>query len=103
MRKIVKTSLNESLNIEKRTPKIFNYTKYDYPSKEDLIDINSCNLTSDDIVQGFSYSIIGRGIKDSNKIKMIQDSIQMLVNIFPENNIYKEALEKSYDIKPRFK
>lgn len=87
--------LNEEF--ENKKPKIFTYTKYDLPDEEDLIDINNYNLSVDDIINGFRYTIIGRGIKDNKRIKMIIDSIKLLSEKYPENKIYSEALKKIKD------
>lgn len=83
------SDLNES-SVEK-LPKIFTYTKYALPSDEDLQDIHRHNLTVEQIINGFGYTIIGRGIKNDENKKMIYDSIKMLYDKYP-NDVYKEAL-----------
>lgn len=83
---------NESIE-ENEKPKIFTYTKYDLPSEEDLKDIDSKNLSAKEIFNGFSYTIVGRGINsNSNKDKIIK-SIKMLIDFNPNNTEYKEALK----------
>jgi len=80
--------------IEKCKPKIFTYTSYRLPNNEDLEDINNCNLSANKIIDGFSYTIIGRGMSSKgNKLKITQ-SIQMLCDKYPQNNTYKEALKE---------
>lgn len=96
-----KQKLNEDNNNNK--PKIFRISKYDYPSKMDLIEINACKLNADEILDGFSYTIIGKGINDSGKIKKIQKSIKMLADSYPEKEVYKEAYRKSLELKSRWK
>ena len=103
-RSLYRYSLDELKEIEKfylksesdtnNKPKIFTETKYDLPEEEDLVDINNFDLSADDIINGFGYTIIGRGIKDDKKIKMIIDSIKLLCEKYPQNEIYKEALKK---------
>lgn len=83
-------------------PKLFTYTAYRLPNKEDLIDIDNCKLTSDEIIEGFGYTIVGRGILGSKQRKDIIQSIQMLVDMFPTNKEYKKALEtvkQKYNLK----
>ena len=57
-------------------------------------EFENYDLSSEDIIKGFSYTIIGRGIKSNNHIQMIIESIKMLCDKFPNNEIYKEALSK---------
>lgn len=111
LKKIADFYLNESFHMSDETPisidnehksistkpKIFSATKYDLPSDDDLIDINNFELSSDDIINGFSYTIIGRGIIDDKKKQDIYKSIEMLSEKFPENKTYKEALNKIKD------
>lgn len=78
----------------KNLPKIFTFTKYKLPTPEDLIDINNYNLSADDIIQGFGYTIIGKGIRTSENINNIVNSIKMLCEAYPDNEIYNEALNK---------
>lgn len=73
-------------------PKIFSYTIYRLPTKEELIDVDNHHLNSDEIIKGFHYTIIGRGMKSKDNMKMIKKSIEMLSNLFPDNNEYKAAL-----------
>jgi hypothetical protein len=75
-------------------PKIFQQTIYRLPTKEELLEINSCNLSVNEIINGFSYTIIGRGISSLKNKKMIIESIKLLTNQFPNNKTYKEALEE---------
>lgn len=76
------------------TPKLFTYTAYRLPNKEDLIDIDNYKLTSDEIIKGFGYTIVGRGKLGDEQKKDIIKSIQMLVDMFPTNKEYKKALKK---------
>jgi hypothetical protein len=93
----MKISFNDFLN-EKiiNKPTIFNKTIYRLPTIEELIEVNEFNLSSDEILSGFKYTIIGRGIKDIENKKLIIESIKLLCNLFPNNENYKKALKKSY-------
>jgi hypothetical protein len=95
----VKTSLNEGLGSNK--PIIFSRTIYRIPTKEELEDVNSYNLNSEEILNGFRYTLVGRGILD-NKIKQqIIESIEMLIKLFPDNIEYENALEEAKELKVR--
>lgn len=52
-------------------------------------------LSSDDILDGFNYTIVGRGIQCPSNSKKIIDSIGMLVDRYPDNAVYQEALVKA--------
>lgn len=81
-------------NTSENKPSIFKQTIYRLPNEQELEEfINFPNLTSDDIINGFTYTIIGKGVKNANNNKMIIDSIQMLSDKYPENKEYKKALE----------
>lgn len=75
------------------TPNIFLHTTYRLPTKEDLIDIDNHHLNAKEIVNGFGYTVVGRGINSSKNHDMIIKSIEMLCNQFPDNDEYKKALE----------
>lgn len=99
IKKLVKTSLNEGLGSNK--PSIFSRTIYRIPTKEELEEVNSYNLNSEEILEGFRYTIVGRGILD-NKIKnQIIESIEMLVKLFPNNIEYENALNEAVELKIR--
>jgi hypothetical protein len=84
---------------ESRTPEMFSRTHYRLPTEEDLIDIDSCRLSPKQIVDGFSYTIIGRGMRSAENTIMIATSLGMLYAMFPKPE-YKKAIEiykGSYD------
>ena len=106
MEKIMKFAefINESINNSNTNiwdkygddlPQIFKHTIYRIPTNDELVDVNSFNLTADDIIQGFGYTIVGRGIKGTENQKMIHDSIKKLSSMFPDNIEYIKALKKS--------
>lgn len=79
---------------QKSLPEIFTHTIYRLPTYEELHDVNKHQLNVNEIIGGFKYTIIGRGISDERAKKMIHQSILILSKLFPENKIYKEALDK---------
>jgi len=83
--KLIQTSVEK--------PSIFQNTTYRLPSKGDLIDIDSSNLTAEEIFKGFFYTIVGRGILRDPEKKMIIRAIQMLCELFPNNTTYRDALK----------
>lgn len=89
-------SLDELKTLEKyymdNKPSIFTYTIYRLPTDAELEEINNCDLSADDIVNGFSYTIIGRGIISTKNKQMIIKSIEMLCEKYPDNTRYLEAL-----------
>jgi hypothetical protein len=88
------------IETEEEFPEIFNHTIYRLATDDELLDFkNYPKLTTQDIINGFSYTIVGRGIMDDQKKDMIYKSIERLIELFPENNIYKEALLKIKDSK----
>ncbi len=80
---------------EDNLPSIFKKTIYRLPTAEELKEVDERKMSADDIRQGFSYTIIGRGVKSPKNEAMIKESITMLSEMFPENTEYKEALNKS--------
>lgn len=78
-------------------PKIFTYTIYRLPTKEELIDVNNSQLNADEIINGFTYTIVGRGIKSPENKKMIINSIKLLHDLYPDNMEYKIALNRIND------
>ena len=80
---------------DKNIPSIFRQTIYRLPTAEELKEFDSYKeLTADDIVQGFSYTIIGRGVNSPKNEAMIRESIAMLAETFPDNTVYKQALKQ---------
>lgn len=82
-----------------KLPVIFGKTIYRVPTKAELKEVNTFNMTANDLVQGFGYTIVGRGISTDKTKKTIIDSISELVKMYPDNKEYKDALEMSKEIK----
>lgn len=84
--------LNMGIEPSKDKPSIFQYTIYRLPTEEELDEfINYPNLTAEQIVDGFGYTIIGRGMKSEKNDKMIKQCIQLLIDKYPKDNKYKYA------------
>lgn len=80
--------------VDRTKPSIFQYTIYRLPTEEELKEFAEFpNLTAKEIENGFGYTIIGRGIASAKNKQMIIDSIQMLIDMYPENEEYKKALD----------
>ena len=93
--------LNESVEYKEK-PKIFSATYYRLPNENDLIDINKYNLSSEEILKGFWYTIVGRGIMSLENKNMIIQSINLLWQMYPSNEEYKKALINAKNIKSRW-
>jgi len=114
VRKLIKESINFMFeNAEEKQsiwdkygeklPSIFRGTIYRLPTKEELEEVNSFNLTSSEISEGFNYTIVGRGMFSDKNKEMIVNSIKMLCDLYPDNKEYKEALKEEESRVPRFR
>ena len=79
-------------------PSIFMRTIYRLPNNIELAEVNDFNMKAEQVLNGFWYTIVGRGILDSENKQMIVNSIQKLRELYPENEEYKTALEKAKNI-----
>ena len=102
LRKLIKESIAEMFE-ENKKPSIFQSTIYRLPSNKELEEVNDYKLNSDDVLSGFRYTIVGRGIMDDKNKQMIIQSIKMLSDLYPENNEYKKAIEAAKQIQPKFR
>ena len=100
--KTFKESINESVDSllkmgiepDKDKPSIFKYTIYRLPNEKELEEFeNYPNLTPKQIYNGFGYTIIGKGMNSEKNTNMIKQSIQMLIDKYPNDDRYKQALE----------
>lgn len=83
-------------------PKIFTYTAYRLPNTKDINEINSANLSSEELFNGFSYTIIGRGVADNESKTKIIEAIKLMIQSNPTNEKYKKALEMAKNMKGKF-
>jgi hypothetical protein len=93
MTQLVTESLASFLKEDRSMPTIFTRTIYRLPTHEELFEVNNYQLEADEIVKGFSYTIIGRGMRSPSNVNMIKESIKMLCDLYPENPEYKKALD----------
>lgn len=78
----------------KQLPSIFTRTYYALPTSEQVEEFEQFpHLTAEEIVQGFGYTIVGRGVNSPENSRKIVESIRMLVDRYPEQEAYKDALE----------
>ena len=78
-----------------KQPVIFTFTKYALPSNLELEDVNNCGLSCDEVLNGFYYTMVGKGILNSENKDLIVKSINMLCEKYPNNAEYKKAFEKA--------
>lgn len=86
----------------KDLPIIFKSTIYRIPTDEELIEVDEHNLNADDLMQGFTYTMVGRGISNEDNKEKIVDSLKRLHEMFPKNDDYVQAYEQAKNIKIRF-
>lgn len=102
LQKIVDMSGDGKIDTSK--PSIFQYTIYRLPTEGEISEFAKFpDLTAEDILKGFSYTMIGRGILSESVKKMIYDGIKMLVDKYPHNQHYNDALEMAHELKIKFK
>lgn len=74
-------------------PSIFQRTTYRLPTKDELVEVDSFNLSPKEILNGFYYTIVGRGILRQKEKDTIIKSIELLNKMFPGN--YEKALSSA--------
>ena len=80
----------------KELPSMFTSTHYALPTARQLDEFeHSPDLSVDDIVQGFGYTIVGRGVSSPDNCQKIVESIKLLAERYPEREVYKEALVRA--------
>lgn len=78
---------------KKTKPDIFTRTIYREPTDEELIDLADHDLTPDDVVNGLTYTIVGRGINSPKRVAMIERSLRRLVELHPHNEVFIGAMK----------
>jgi len=94
-----KQQMKELAEKMKNLPKMFQRTHYRLPNDEDLEDIDKHNLTADEIVNGFYYTIVGKGMESKDNVDKIIEAIKLLIKKYPKD-VYKNALDIAKQIKP---
>jgi len=82
-----------------KKPSFFTATKYRDPTDKELQEIHDSNPNADDLIQGFGYSIIGRGFAAFKHKLMIINAIERLNKLDPGNQQYKIALKRAKSMK----
>ena len=90
---------SEPIEDNQYKPDFFSETWYRDPTDEQLKDINTYNFPAEKIINGFSYSLVGRGMMHSNIKDQIVKGITRLCNMYPKNNEYKKALKDAQGLK----
>ena len=80
-------------------PEIFKRTIYRQPTEDELIEVDDFKLTSDKIIKGFYYTLVGKGLLGKEQKDLIIKSIENLIKINPDNNEYKKALSEAKKLK----
>ena len=90
--------------INSTKPSIFQYTIYRLPSVDEIEEfVNFPNLTAEEIEAGFEYTMIGKGMLSEKIKEQILNGIKMLIEKYPNDSRYINALEIANALKPRFK
>lgn len=84
----------------KRIPRAFMQTLYGIPSSSERAEIEACNLTSSEILQGLSYTTVGRGMRSAETDGQILETLKLLQKEYPNNEQYLLA-EEEFKKKPR--
>jgi len=79
-------------NLESK-PTIFRGTTYRNPTVAELKEVNDYNLSAQEIINGFTYTIVGRGMRNEKTYNMIISAIENLIKLYPDNMEYKKALD----------
>lgn len=79
-------------------PYFFKQTYYRLPNSEELNDIINHKLTAKQVLDGFKYTIVGRGIMNSKNKDMIIQSIKKLILLEEDNMDYRNALKQAEKI-----
>lgn len=69
-------------------PSIFKQTIYRSPTEKELLEFQNFDLTSEEILQGIEYTIIGRGMKGKKEELLIFRTSERLHKLFPDNREY---------------
>ena len=76
-------------------PSIFNHTIYRLPTEEELAEFeNYPNLSAQEIVNGFGYTMIGKGRPNSENTLLQKESLERLMELFPD----RDAIFEAYDL-----
>jgi len=84
-------------------PSIFQYTIYRLPTNDEIVEFKQYpDLSPNDIVNGLYYTMVGRGILSERIKGNIIKAIEMLIEKYPEDIKYSDALTIVNNLKPKF-
>jgi len=83
-------------------PKIFTHTIYSEPTEDQLLDVNSFELSPSDLIRGLTYTIVGKGKNGFETKKKILNTLSKLSTMFPNNINYKIAFNHFKDIENHY-
>lgn len=87
----IDTSEQVHIHDLKKVPSYFERTWYELPTQQQIKQIHQYNLTPNQIKQGIGYTIVGRGISSRETDNMEIEVIDMLIQKYPNDEIYKQA------------
>lgn len=98
-----KRKKNKSKNHKKASnkPSIFQRTIYRIPTANELREVDSCNLSPDEIHKSLCYTIVGRGMLGQEEKEMIVKSAKLLNDMFPGK--YEEVINKAMRLELRIR
>jgi len=81
---------------------VFSSTLYRIPTDEELKKFDKFpDMTAQQVLREFQYTIVGKGIMSEKNRDLIIKSIQRLIELFPDYETYKGALQLAYQLAPR--
>jgi len=82
---------------------VFTSTIYRLPTDEELKKFDKFpDMTAQEILGEFQYTIVGKGIMSEKNQNLIIKSIQRLIELFPDYETYKGALQLADKLGSRF-
>ncbi len=76
----------------KQQPMIFTETIYRMPTKSELNEVHGHDLDADQLIKGFIYTMVGKGIHTPTTEANILGAIAELHDMYPDREVYLEAL-----------
>jgi len=86
---------NLDLVATNKKPSFFQGTKYRDPTDVELLEIHESGPTGEDLMKGFGYAMIGRGMLNNDNKAMIISAIERLCKLQSSNKGYWAALEQA--------
>jgi hypothetical protein len=78
----------------KNLPSVFRRTIYRVPTVDELKEINSYPFTPSELLQGLTYTIVGRSIKSDERKQLIKEALVRLIKMYPGKTTYIEAFKQ---------